>query len=85
MLGDELPSDDPEIQAVYDLLVETWMDRRQQPDNQWAWNWPQTNCWIPRELSPEEWDAATRDPAQMLYSWTSVMHYLMTHFDYLHE
>lgn len=85
MLGDELPGDNPEIQAVYDLLVETWLDRRQQPDNQRAWNWPETTCWIPRELSDEEWSALANDPAQMKYSWTSVIHYLMTHFDYLHE
>jgi hypothetical protein len=85
MLGDDLPADHPEIVAIYDLLTEAWEDRRTQPNNASAWSWPEEECLFPRELSDEEWQRVGADPQQMLYSWISVMHYLLTHFDYLHE
>jgi hypothetical protein len=86
MLGDDLPDNDPEIQAVYDLLVETWEDRRAQDDNTRTWRWPDEECVFQRQIVDEDWAAGLRhDPQQMLYSWTSVLHYFLTHFDYLHE
>ena len=56
-----------------------------QSNNSRAWSWPEEECLFQRELSDEEWQVVGSDPQQMLYSWTSVLHYFLTHFDYLHE
>ena len=86
LLGDDLPVDDPEIEAVYELLVETWQDRKTHEYNNWAWYWQEEECLFPREILQEEWDQGVgNDPQQMLYTWASVMYYFLTHFDYLHE
>jgi hypothetical protein len=86
MLGDDLPETDPEIEAVYALLLEAWEDRRSQENNSSAWHWPVEDCFFQRDILEEDWQAGLgNDPQQMLFSWTSVMHYLLTHFDYLHE
>jgi hypothetical protein len=85
MLGDDLLIDDPEINAVYDLLVETWEERKTHENNASAWHWENEDCLFPREIEDEEWNSLGQDPQQMMYSWASVIYYFMTHFDYLHE
>lgn len=86
MLGETLTSSDPEIEAVYQLLVETWQDRNTHEDNDRAWSSPSEECMFPREITQEDWEAGLgSDPFQMVYAWSSVMHYYLTHFDYLHE
>ena len=86
LLGDDLPIDDPEIEAVYELLLETWQDRKTHEYNNWAWYWQEEECLFPREILQEEWDEGVgSDPQQMLYTWASVVYYYLTHFDYLHE
>ena len=86
MLGETLTSSDPEIEAVYQLLVETWQDRNTHEDNGRAWSSPSEECMFPREITQEDWEAGLgSDPFQMVYAWSSVMHYYLTHFDYLHE
>ncbi len=86
LLGDDLLVDDPEIEAVYALLEQTWVDRRGQEHNTWAWYGEEEECFFPREIREEDWVAGIgSDPSQMLYSWASVIYYFLTHFDYLHE
>ena len=86
MLGETLTSSDPEIEAAYQLLVETWQDRNTHEDNDRAWSSPSEECMFPREITQEDWAAGLgSDPFQMIYAWSSVMHYYLTHFDYLHE
>jgi len=86
MLGETLTSSDPEIEAAYQLLVETWQDRNTHEDNDRAWSSPSEECMFPREITQEDWEAGLgSDPFQMIYAWSSVMHYYLTHFDYLHE
>lgn len=86
MLGETLTSSDPEIEAAYQLLVETWQDRSTHEDNDRAWSSPSEECMFPREITQEDWEAGLgSDPFQMIYAWSSVMHYYLTHFDYLHE
>lgn len=85
MLGENLSSTDPEIEAVYQLLVETWQERKTHTDNARAWTSPSEECLFPRQIDQDEWITLGADPEHMLYAWTSVMHYYLTHFDYLHE
>ena len=85
MLGENLSSTDPEIEAVYQLLVETWQERKTHTDNVRAWTSPSEECLFPRQIDQDEWITLGADPEHMLYAWTSVMHYYLTHFDYLHE
>lgn len=86
MLGETLTNSDPEIEAVYQLLVETWQDRNTHQDNDRAWSSPSEECMFPRQINQEDWEAGLgSDPFQMIYAWSSVMHYYLTHFDYLHE
>ena len=85
MLGEDLASTDPEISAVYQLLVETWQERKTHTDNGRAWSSPNEECVFPRQIDQDEWNTLGNDSDQMIYAWTSVMHYYLTHFDYLHE
>jgi hypothetical protein len=86
MLGETLTNSDPEIEAVYQLLVDSWQDRNTHEDNDRAWSSPSEECMFPREITQEDWEAGLgSDPFQMIYAWSSVMHYYLTHFDYLHE
>ena len=85
MLGEDLASADPEISAVYQLLVETWQERKTHTDNGRAWSSPNEECVFPRQIDQDEWNTLGNDSDQMIYAWTSVMHYYLTHFDYLHE
>lgn len=85
MLGESRASNDLEIEAVYQLLVETWQERKTHEDRTRAWSSPSEECLFPRQIDNEEWNTLGVDPEQMIYAWTSVMHYYLTHFDYLHE
>ena len=87
LLGETLTSNSIEIEESYQLLVETWADRRSQENNFEAWSWPDENCFFYLEEQWEEGGVAHRaqDPHSMLNTWTSVLIYLMTDFYYLHE
>ncbi len=86
MLGPRLPMSDPEIQSVYQLLTETWLERQTHDDNHRVSNSPYEECLYPRSTTSEERAAGLRDdPEQMVYAWSTVLYYFLTHFDYLHE
>ena len=84
MLGSELSVSHPEIDRIYNLLVERWEARREEPGNNWAWSAPETECPVWRNREPGMRNVGA-DPHQMLNAWNAVLLYLMTHFDYLHE
>ena len=86
LLGETLATSDPEIEATYQLLVETWQDRKTHEGNHRAWSNPSEECLFPRQIYQDDWESGLgADPLKMIYAWTSVMHYYLTHFDYLHE
>ena len=88
-LGEVRQPNDVEINAAYDLLVETWQGRLERfPGSGSVWYWPDDNCHMPGdywELDEAVQAAASSDPIQMVGSWVSVLMYLMTHYSYLHE
>jgi hypothetical protein len=85
--GDQLTADDAEITASYQLLVDTWEQRRRSSVDQVV-DWPRETCGFPHEqfiwLNSRGRDHS-HDPARMIGSWASVLIYLMTDFHYLHE
>ena len=86
-LGERVSKTSDEINYSYRLLLETWKERQTHENNGRAWHWPYEDCWINLNAWKGQ-DGANRranDPNQMLYTWVSVLIYLMTDFYYLHE
>ena len=90
MLGETLTTSDAEIEASYQLLVDSWQDRLNfiEERGDWAWAWPEENCQF---YLSEQWEAEDgignrgNDPTGMKNTWMSMLIYLMTDFSYLHE
>jgi hypothetical protein len=89
LLGQTLDIDDLEIEATYQLLVESWQARQTWIEEYggWAYNWPQEECYFYLDEHWEEGGIGERgdDPTGMKNTWMSVLIYLMTDFAYLHE
>ena len=87
MLGETLVPGDEELEASYLLLVETWQERVTSPDHSTAWTWPNENCSFYLGEHWEEDGAANtaQDANGMLNTWTTMLIYFMTDFNYLHE
>ena len=90
LLGESLSIDDPEIQATYQLLVDSWLARQSWIADRGtsAYSWPDEICkYYLDEHHAEGTGIASRDadPSGMKNSWQSVVAYLMTGFNYLHE
>ena len=90
LLGESLSIDDPEIQATYQLLVDSWLARQSWIADRGtsAYSWPDEICkYYLDEHHAEGTGIASRDadPSGMKSSWQSVVAYLMTDFNYLHE
>lgn len=85
-LGESLTLASDELEASYSLFVETWQDRLSQ-DSGWAWNYPDENCYFWDESHWADDGPANQasDPDGILYTWTTILIYLMTDFYYLHE
>jgi hypothetical protein len=86
-LGESLTLASDELEASYSLFVETWQDRLSQADNGWAWNYPDEDCYFWDESHWAEDGPANQasDPDGILYTWASMLIFLMTDFYYLHE
>ncbi|MFT6435152.1 MAG: hypothetical protein ACJAVI_003204 [Candidatus Azotimanducaceae bacterium] len=89
LLGETLSIDDPEIQASYNLLVETWEARLLSENPSWAWNGDIENCHFPSHI-PDPWAEngighTGADPTAMKNTWTSMLIYFMTDFKFIHE
>jgi hypothetical protein len=88
LLGEAVPSDHEEVEIIYELLVETWLERVASGDDAWATQWPDENCPMPGSfysLPEEDQTRMWSDTALMKGSWMTVVSYLMTHYKYLHE
>lgn len=87
MLGEQLQVNDTEINESYNLLVEIWNERKVRlADYDW-FEGPGEACNIVDEQGDllyaiNNWG---NDPGKMIGSWITVMVYLMTDFNYLHE
>jgi hypothetical protein len=86
-LGESLTLTSDELEASYLLFVETWQDRLSQAGNGWAWSYPDENCYFWDDSQWAEGGPANQasDPEGILYTWTTILIYLMTDFYYLHE
>ena len=86
-LGESVAEGDDELEASYLLLVETWQDRLARSDSTRAWDYPNENCNFYLEEHWQEGGASSQaqDLNRMLYTWTSMLIYFMTDFNYLHE
>jgi len=88
MLGESLVIGDEELEASYQLLVQTWQARAALSNNNGAINWPEEDCfWYLEEqyMPGGVAERAQGDPNQMLNTWMSMLIYFMTDFRYLHE
>lgn len=89
LLGESLAIDDPELEASYSLLVETWEARRLSDNSGWAWNGEIEDCHFPPHI-PDPWGEnglgqTGADPSAMKNTWTSMLIYFMTDFQFIHE
>ena len=89
LLGESLAIDDPELEASYSLLVETWEARRLSDNSGWAWNGEIEDCHFPPHI-PDPWGEnglgqTSADPSAMKNTWTSMLIYFMTDFQFIHE
>ena len=83
LLGEELSVDDPEIDASFQLLSDTWTARQASGEANVVASWPTETCnWPDGYEPPDTW---WYDETGMLNAWTSTLIYLMTDFNYLHE
>ena len=85
-LGQSLATDSPEIDASYNLLVDTWQ-WRQENMPQRAYDWQTEGCDLPvANWWQQPWlDAYIADANYMQGTWIAVLIYLMTDYHYLHE
>jgi len=81
LLGESLTTDDPEVEATYALLLESYETRK-------ARGVTNVNQ-FPVETCPNhQWrisDLDGSDPTYMVGTWINVLTYLMTDFRFLHE
>lgn len=79
LLGEELTSNDPEIDATYNLFVETWTARVE------ANIGPEVSTQAEFCLFEENQDQVTLDSNQTLRSWAVVLNYLLRDYKFIHE
>ena len=89
VLGEELPLDDPEIERIYTLFLETWREGKQGVTNgiydEWlpwecgAYNYYQTDNELPEARQVVD------DENYIVRSWTAVMTYLLLDYNFLYE
>ena len=81
LLGETLTTDDPEVEATYALLVESYTTRKESGVTH-VNQWPLESC------PNHQWrlsDLDGSDPTFMVGAWINVLTYLMTDFRFLHE
>lgn len=84
-LGQVVATDSPEVDASFNLLVDTWQ-WRQENMPQRAYDWQTEGCDIPvPNWWQQDWTNEFADSSYMQGSWISVLIYFMTDYHYLHE
>ena len=86
-LGESLEIGDVELEASYQLLLETWQERLGNNEQRLPFNYPDEECYfyLDEHYADGGIKSRSEDESGMLNTWTSVLIYLMTDFDYLHE
>ncbi len=88
LLGQSVTLDEPALETSYLLLVETWLERMANPQHGHAWSHPKEEChfYQDEDVWAEGGLANTaQDDTGMLNTWTTMLIYFMTDFNYLHE
>ena len=90
LLGQSLDITNPEIDMTYQYLVDSWHARKNfmtEKNNTGASQYPDESCnWYSDEQTSKDGiSGRINDPSGMKSSWQSVLAYLMTDFNYLHE
>jgi hypothetical protein len=79
LLGEDLPSNDPEIDSTYALFSETWTARVD------AGKGPSVSSLSEFCLFENAQNPVTQDPNQTLRSWAVVVNYLLRDYKFIHE
>jgi len=79
LLGETLPSDDPEIDATFNLFSETWQARIDAGKGASISSETEL-CILENTVNP-----VTSDPNQTLRSWAVVINYLLRDYRFIHE
>ncbi|BCD99706.1 hypothetical protein MARGE09_P3908 [Marinagarivorans cellulosilyticus] len=84
-LGQALSTDSLEIEASYQLLVDTWQWRQANMPER-AYDWETEGCDIPiPNWWQQDWTSELADTRYMQGTWISMLIYFMTDYHYLHE
>ena len=84
-LGQALATDSLEIDASYQLLVDTWQWRQANMPER-AYDWETEGCDIPiPNWWQQDWTNELADTRYMQGTWISMLIYFMTDYHYLHE
>lgn len=81
LLGETLTTDDPEVEATYALLLESYETRKER-------GLSRVNQWPVESCPNHQWRLSHldgSDPTYMVGAWINVLTYLMTDFRFLHE
>ena len=81
--GDEVDPDGPEVAAVYELLVESWLSNVN-ADIHWL-DGNFQSCNVARELNDEQWNMLWDDPQRIYGAWRLVLAYFLTDYRYIFE
>ncbi len=80
-LAEELSLSDPEIEATYQLYMQTWQDFNARDVERWI-TYEDTEC----NAYELDWgDVDWSDPSHNLKTWAVVIAYLMSDYKFLHE
>lgn len=82
--GEEYALDSEELQASYVLFVDVWQGYRDSNAPTWIGS-EQTNYWTPNGWWDIDHGSAQSDANYIKSTWTSMLIYLMTDYQYLHE
>jgi hypothetical protein len=86
-LGEKLTADDPEVDATYQLFVQTWREYNDKIDSGEIGEgtlYEVTTDPITGETLPED-QQVTSDPKGIIRSWTAVVAYLMADMKFMYE
>jgi len=81
--GIEMDSNHSDVIDTYELIVDSWTDRKAINTDQIA-PWPEEGCHFDNWQISRNYDNE-RDPTGMKYAWMTTLIMMMSDFNYLHE
>ncbi len=89
LLGEDVPVDDPEIDAAYTLFMDTWLEgrekvRSEQLDDELPYRCQTNSDWWTGVDLPDSM-RLRRDDDYLVRAWMAVTTYLLTDYRFLHE